>query len=135
MRAGIDADIDAVHDAVRARAAGASLLGVELQVIRFTDAGPAVAWVHALERQARAQAVAAAFDPHVDASISGFDAIDSDAAARERVHIELPGASDAMGTIWLARGGDVVQVILVNTEPTDREVRRALRPVLRALER
>jgi hypothetical protein len=86
-------------------------------------------------RQAAYQAATVTIDPNVQAWTGVFDAVPADRSARERVVLELPGTREELGTVWLAQGPDVVQVISVNTAPSDRRLARALRPVLRSLRR
>jgi hypothetical protein len=133
VRAGHGAAADGVEAAWRSRSTGGPLQGVEVVAMRFGDADTARRYVDAMGRQARRQAEASAVDPHVDARFSTFDAVEHDASARESITLTLPHARDEMGTIWLARGADVLQVITVNTTPTDRALRRAMRPSVRSL--
>ncbi len=129
------ASADRVESAWRMRANDRPMHGIEVQILRFAEARTASRYVHAMGRQAAYQAAAITIDPNVQASTGVFDAVPADRSARERVVLHLPGTREELATVWLAQGPDVVQVIAVNTAPTDRQLARALRPVLRSLRR
>jgi len=129
------ASADRVESAWRMRANDRPMHGIEVQVLRFAEARTASRYVHAMGRQAAYQAATVTIDPNVQAWTGVFDAVPADRSARERVVLELPGTREELSTVWLAQGPDVVQVISVNTAPTDRRLARALRPVLRSLRR
>lgn len=125
---------DDVAEAWHARAVGGQMLGVEVQVLRF--ATPAVAQTYVLDmgRNAAYQAAAVENDRRVIATAGVFEAVASDASARESIALRV-GTTQHLGTVWLAQGSDVVQIITVNRTPTDRRIARAVRPLLRRLDR
>ncbi len=129
------ASADRVESAWRMRANDRPMHGIEVQVLRFAEPRTASRYVHAMGRHAAYQAATVAIDPNVQAWTGVFDAVPADRSARERVVLDLPGSHEELGTVWLAQGPDVVQVISVNTAHSDRRLARALRPVLRALKR
>lgn len=129
------ASADRVEAAWRARANEGPALGIEVQVLRFVEPATASRYVHAMGRHAAYQAATVTLDPNVQAWTGGFDALPSDRSARERVVLTLPDTQEELATVWLAQGSDVVQVITVNTRPSDQRIARAIRPVLRALRR
>ncbi len=129
------ASADRVESAWRMRANERPMQGIEVQVLRFAEPRTASRYVHAMGRQAAYQAATVTIDPNVSAWTGVFDAVPADRSAREQVVLKLPGTREELGTVWLAQGADVVQVISVNVSPTDRRLARALRPVLRTLER
>ena len=124
---------DRVDEAWHARSVGGEMLGVEVQVLRFARPALAQAYVLDMGRQAAFQAAATRHDTRVIASAGVFDAVASDVSARESIALQV-GESHELGTVWLAQGGDVVQVITVNRTPTDRRIARAVRPVLKRLD-
>jgi len=129
------ASADRVESAWRMRAEERPTHGIEVQVMRFAEPHTASRYVHAMGRHAAYQAATVTIDPNVQAWTGAFDALPTDRSARERVVLDLPGTHEELGTVWLAQGADVVQVISINATPTDRRLARALRPLMRALKR
>jgi hypothetical protein len=123
---------DQVEEAWHARSVGGEMLGVEVQVLRFATPRLAQAYVIDMGRNAAFQAAAVQFDTRVEATAGVFEAVASDVSARERIALTLGGPHE-LGTVWLAQGTDVVQVITVNRSPPDRRIARAVRPLLRRL--
>ncbi len=136
VRAGADQRIaDALRDGFNARLVGGAMAGVEVQVLRFDDAAGARAFVQGMRRQAEAQAELVGPDPFISAVATGFDRVRSDTSGREKITVRLFGDSvEHLGKVWVARGAHVVQVVLVNSPATDRQVATSIESVFRAIE-
>jgi hypothetical protein len=136
VRAGADQQIaDALRDGFNARRVGGAMAGVEVQVLRFDDDAGARAFVQGMRRQAEAQAEAVGPDPFISAVASGFDRVRADSSGREAITVRLfDDAVERLGKVWVARGPHVVQVVLVNSPATDRQVASSIESVFRALE-
>ena len=126
---------DQVDGAWHAQSIGGPGLGVQVQAIRFDRAAMAQAYVLSMGRHAAFKTAAMDHDAQVSATAGVFDAVPADVSARESIALRRGYDSQQLGTVWLAEGRDVVQVITVNQTPADRHIARAVRPVLRALRR
>lgn len=132
---------DGVAGAWQARAAGREAMeGVEVRVLRFHGPDGARAWVDRMRSRAQAQLdmllppLAAEAPVGFLGRVDRFEALDSDLSARESLVIELEGRRQELGTLWVARGSDVVQVVTVNRPVPDRRMARALRRLFAALD-
>ncbi len=136
VRAGADQRIaDALRDGFNTRLVGGVMAGVEVQVMEFDDDAGARAFVQGMRRQAEAQAELVGRDPFIQAIATDFDRVRGDTAGREAVTVRLFGDSvDRLGKVWVARGPHVVQVVLVNSPATDRQVAMSIESVFRAIE-
>jgi len=126
---------DRVDGAWHAQSVGGPGLGVQVQAIRFDRPAMAQAYVLSMGRHAAFKTAAIDTDDQVVASAGVFDAVPADASARESIALSVGTAPQELGTVWLAEGRDVVQVITVNRGAGDRRIARAVRPVLRVLRR
>lgn len=124
---------DRVDSAWHAQSIGGPGLGVQVQTLRFDAPAMAQAYVLNMGRHAAFKTAAMHDDDHVIASAGVFDGIASDVSARESIALSMGVVPQELGTVWLAEGRDVVQIITVNRSPSDRHIARAARPVMRAL--
>jgi hypothetical protein len=112
---------------------GGAMHGVEVQLLRFKTEGGAVAFVDDMRDKAEAQARAVGPDPFIRADAGSFDRVPSDRSAHEAIRVRLfDDAEDQLGRVWVARGNDVVQVVLVNAPTNEREVAATIAQVFRA---
>lgn len=136
VRAGADADIaDALDMGWNSRLVGGAMAGVEVQVLRFSNDEAALAYVDGMIEQAVVTKALVGDDPHIRADAGAFDRVRADRSGRERFEVRLVGPADHLGRIWVARGSDVVAVVLVNAPASDREVATSIQSVFRALGR
>lgn len=136
VRAGGDARIaDDLYAGWNSRLVGGAMAGVEVQLLRFKSTDGARAFVDDMRTQAEAQARMAGYDPFISADAGPFDRVRSDSSAREAITVSLFGVSDEdrLGRIWVSRGREVVQVVLVNSPATDREVAASIDQVFRGV--
>lgn len=135
VRAGADLRIaDDLDMGWNSRLVGGAMAGVEVQLLRFKSDDGARRFVEDMRDQAEAQAEAVGRDPFISADAGAFDAVRADHAAHEAITVSfLPEAADHLGRVWVARGSDVVQVVLVNAPATDREVAATIEAVFRGL--
>jgi hypothetical protein len=131
VRAGANSAIaDDLDTGWNSRLVGGAAAGVELQLLRFKSAAGARAFVDDMRQQAEAQAdLVGGDDPFVQAATGSFDRVEGDRSAREAVTVLLLGAQ--LGRVWVARGTDVVQVVMVNAPATDRALATSIDQVLR----
>ena len=85
--------------------------------------------------QAEEQARMVGFDPFISADAGSFDRVRSDRSAREAITVTLLGlsAEDRLGRIWVSRGREVVQIVLVNSPASDRAVAASIDQVFRGV--
>ncbi|MEQ1570412.1 MAG: hypothetical protein ABMA64_32565 [Myxococcota bacterium] len=134
VRAGADDGLaDALDSGWNTRLVGGAMAGVEVQVLRFTTGDAAVAFVDGMLGQARTQAALVGADPFIQADAGEFDRVESDRSAREAFTMSMFGPSEQLGRVWVARGTDVVQVVLVNAPASDRELAATIDQVFRSL--
>ncbi|MCB9688808.1 MAG: hypothetical protein H6738_21825 [Alphaproteobacteria bacterium] len=137
VRAGADLRIaDSLDQGWNTRLVGGAMAGVEVQVLRFTSEEGAHAFVEGMFHEAEVQARMVGQDPFIRADAEDFAVGRHDRGAREAITVTLmaPEVVDHLGRVWVARGSDVVQVVLVNAPATDRQVRSAIARVFRALD-
>ncbi len=137
VRAGADLRIaDDLHRGWNSRLVGGAMAGVEIQVLRFSSEDGARAFVDGMMHEAQVQAELVGVDPFISADATEFDLALADHGAREIITVSLmgPELADHLGRIWVARGSDVIQVVLVNAPATDRQLKAALTKVFRALD-
>lgn len=136
VRAGADQAIaNDLRVGFNTRVVGGAMAGAEVQVLRFDDAAGARAFVQGMRRQAEDQAAAVGPDPFIHAVATDFDRVRGDTAGREAITVSLFGSSvDRLGKVWVARGPHVVQVVLVNSPATDRQVATSIERAFRTVE-
>ena len=132
VRAGANSAIaDDLTAGWNSRLVGGAMAGVEVQLLRFKTARSARAFVDDMREQAEAQAsLVDGDDPFIQAAAGDFDRVAGDRSAREAFTVSLLG-TDRLGRIWVSRGTDVVQVVLVNAPASDREVAASIARVFR----
>lgn len=140
-RCGDDRLADLFRAGWRSRAtAGSPMLGLELQVLAFQSPRAARSYVDRMRYNAQQQLEAllppmtSAMTGGVSGSITPFEALESDVSAREEIVLEVGGQRQKLGTLWVARGPHVLQVVTVNHRVPDRKMARALRRVFQALD-
>lgn len=136
VRAGANSAIaDDLDFGWNSRLVGGAMAGVEVQLLRFKTVAGARAFVENMRAQAEAQAsLVGADDPFINAVAGSFDRVQGDRSAREAFTVALVGV-DRLGRVWVARGSDVVQIVLVNAPATDREVAASIDQVFRGARR
>lgn len=136
VRAGADSGLaDDLDTGWNSRLVGGAMAGVEVQVLRFKHEDAARAFVEDMLTQAEVQAELVGADPFISADAGSFDRVEADRSGRERFTVSLLGPPDQLGRIWVARGSDVVQIVLVNAPATDREIAATIDRVFRGLGR
>jgi hypothetical protein len=138
VRAGGDSGIaDDLDIGWNSRLVGGAMAGVEVQLLRFKSVDGARAFVDDMRLQAEEQARMVGFDPFISADAGSFDRVRSDRSAREAITVTLLGlsAEDRLGRIWVSRGREVVQIVLVNSPASDREVAASIDQVFRGVRR
>ncbi|MEZ4235398.1 MAG: hypothetical protein R3F59_04405 [Myxococcota bacterium] len=135
VRAGADSDIaDQLDMGWNSRLVGGAMAGVELQLLRFKTQAAALAFVDDMRAQADRQArMVRGDDPFIRAATGPFDRVQADRAAREAVMLTL--GQDRLGRVWVVRGSDVVQVVMVNAPATDRALAGSIEQVFRSAKR
>jgi hypothetical protein len=113
---------------------GGAMRGVEVQLLRFKTEDGAVAFVDDMLSKAEAQAAAVGPDPFIHADAGAFDLVPSDRSGREAIRVNLLGPEDHLGRVWVARGNDVVQIVLVNAPTNEREVAATISRVFRVVQ-
>lgn len=126
---------DRVASAWTARRTGDDA-GAEVELIRFDTPGDASSYVMAMYQHSSALVAEAVGESNgaVEGLSDLWDVLPAaDLAAREIIALpELDG--QRMSTHWVASGPLVVQVVLVNAPPTERQVAAQIRRVLRRVE-
>ncbi len=128
VRAGANTALaDDLQSGWNLRSIGGDMLGVEIQLLRFQSESGAAAYVEDMKRHAYKQSHAVASDPFIHAEATPFDLVANDNSARETILVKFnEDMYQTLGTLWIARGPDVVQVILVNVLPPDKRLARAV---------
>jgi hypothetical protein len=136
VRVGADQGLaDALRAGFNTRVVGGAMAGVEVQVLQFDDAAGARAYVQGMRRQAEDQAERVGRDPFITATATNFDRVRGDTSAREAVTVSLfDDLVEHLGKVWVARGPHAVQVVLVNSPATDRQVAQSIESAFRAIE-
>jgi hypothetical protein len=134
VRAGVDSALaDDLDTGWNSRLVGGAMAGVELQVLRFNHPASAFAYVDGMLSQAQDTERLVGDDPHISAQAGRFERVPSDRSGRERFDVQFIGPAEHLGRVWVARGADVVVVVLVNAPASDRQVATAIQSVFRAL--
>lgn len=114
--------------------------GIEVRILRFRTPEGARAYVDRMRSRAQAQLdlLLPPIAPEAPLGFLGrvdrFEGLDSDVSARESLVLDLDGRRQELGTLWVARGADVVQVVTVNRPVADRRMARALRRLFASLD-
>lgn len=130
---------DQVEAAWQSRAARRDAMeGAEVRVLRFRSPEAARTYVDHMGRRARLQLDRLSRPRDAEASftgrVDGFDALKADVSARESLMIDVDGRTQALSTLWVARGADVVQVVTVNRTISDPRLARVLHRLFAALD-
>lgn len=136
VRAGGDSGLaDDLDVGWNSRLVGGAMRAVEIQLLRFNSEDGAAAFVDDMQRQAEAQARAVGVDPFIRADAGPYERVRGDRSAHEAITMSLLGLSpeDRLGRVWVARGSDVVQVVLMNAPASEREVAAEISRVFRGV--
>ena len=135
VRSGGDlAAADALTDGWSLASVGQADKGAQVQVLRFSTGAKAQRFVSQMLRRSAAQAQSSRTLPFLDVRVGTFDVVKGDLAAFTSMRLRIEeGPPDRQDRLWVVRGTDVVEVMLVNVTLGKRRLRRVFSRAFRGL--